>query len=48
MDEEMLKEELAEHFTNLKTIDLIANESFKPLYESLVRTLKEYFEEDSE
>ncbi|EOA3383786.1 hypothetical protein FH956_RS11790 [Enterococcus hirae] len=48
MDEEMLKEELEEHFTNLKNIDLIASESFKPLYESLVRTLKEYFEEDSE
>ncbi|MDV4613848.1 hypothetical protein NNF29_07295 [Enterococcus faecium] len=48
MDEEMLKEELEEHFTNLENIDLIANESFKPLYESLVKTLKEYFEEDSE
>lgn len=48
MDEEMLKEELEEHFTTLENIDLIANESFKPLYESLVKTLKEYFEEDSE
>ncbi|EMF0043869.1 hypothetical protein FAE19_RS08095 [Enterococcus hirae] len=48
MDEEMLKEELEEHFANLENVDLIANESFKPLYESLVRTLKEYFEEDSE
>ncbi|EME8089046.1 hypothetical protein NTJ58_001554 [Enterococcus faecium] len=46
--DEMLKEELEEHFTNLENIDLIANESFKPLYESLVKTLKEYFEEDSE
>lgn len=45
MDEEMLKEELEEHFINLQNIDLIANESFKPLYESLVRTLKEYFAE---
>ncbi len=45
--DEMLKEELEEHFTNLENIELIANESFKPLYESLVRTLKEYFEEDS-
>lgn len=45
--DEMLKEELEEHFTNLENIDLIADESFKPLYESLVRTLKEYFEEDS-
>ncbi|OTO54127.1 hypothetical protein [Enterococcus faecium] len=44
MDEEMLKEELEEHFTNLENIELISNESFKPLYESLVRTLKEYFE----
>ena len=47
MDEmlkEELVEELAEHFINLENIDLIANESFKPLYESLVRTLKEYFE----
>ncbi|WP_188028510.1 hypothetical protein [Enterococcus faecium] len=44
MDEEMLKEELNEHFTNLENIELIASESFKPLYESLVRTLKEYFE----
>ncbi|WP_258075459.1 hypothetical protein [Enterococcus faecium] len=43
----MLKEELEEHFDNLANIDLISNESFKPLYESLVRTLKEYFEEDS-
>lgn len=48
VDEEMLKEELEEHFANLENVDLIANESFKPLYESLVRTLKEYFEEDSE
>ncbi|MDQ8291604.1 hypothetical protein [Enterococcus faecium] len=47
MDEEMLKEELEEHFTNLANIDLIADESFKPLYESLVRTLKGYFVEDS-
>ncbi|ENZ9221638.1 hypothetical protein ACHCPG_002348 [Enterococcus hirae] len=46
MDEEMLKEELEEHFANLENIDLIADESFKPLYESLVRTLKEYFEEE--
>ncbi|EJC3745501.1 hypothetical protein MYY11_001877 [Enterococcus faecium] len=46
MDEEMLKEELEEHFANLANIDLIADESFKPLYESLVRTLKEYFEEE--
>ncbi|EME7146505.1 hypothetical protein G9L46_001956 [Enterococcus faecium] len=45
--DEMLKEELEEHFVNLANIDLIADESFKPLYESLVRTLKEYFEEDS-
>ncbi|EME5381397.1 hypothetical protein OZZ98_11225 [Enterococcus sp. E5-79] len=45
--DEMLKEELEEHFDNLANIDLISNESFKPLYESLVRTLKEYFEEDS-
>ena len=48
MDEEMLKEELEGHFINLKNIDLIANESFKPLYEiyeSLVRTLEEYFAE---
>lgn len=44
MDEEMLKEELEEHFTNLENIELIASESFQPLYESLVRTLKEYFE----
>lgn len=42
----MLKEELEEHFANLENIDLIADESFKPLYESLVRTLKEYFEEE--
>ncbi|HFC9302022.1 MULTISPECIES: hypothetical protein [Enterococcus] len=47
MDEEMLKEELEEHFANLENVDLIASESFKPLYESLVRTLKEYFVEDS-
>ncbi|HGF7563256.1 TPA: DUF1642 domain-containing protein [Enterococcus hirae] len=47
IDEEILKEELEEHFTNLENIELIANESFKPLYESLVRTLKEYFVEDS-
>jgi len=46
VDEEMLKEELEEHFANLENVDLIANESFKPLYESLVRTLKEYFVED--
>lgn len=45
--DEMLKEELEEHFTNLANIDLIADESFKPLYESLVRTLKGYFVEDS-
>ena len=45
MGEEMLKEELEEHFINLQNIDLIANESFKPLYESLVRTLKGYFAE---
>lgn len=45
--DEMLKEELEEHFVNLANIDLIADESFKPLYESLVRTLKEYFVEDS-
>lgn len=44
--DEMLKEELAEHFVNLANIDLIADESFKPLYESLVRTLKEYFERE--
>ncbi|MDQ8566010.1 hypothetical protein Q3F77_09575 [Enterococcus faecium] len=44
--DEMLKEELEEHFTNLENIDLIADESFKPLYESLVRTLKEYFERE--
>lgn len=43
--DEMLKEELEEHFANLENVDLIANESFKPLYESLVRTLKEYFVE---
>ncbi|EME3541941.1 hypothetical protein [Enterococcus faecium] len=47
--DEMLKEELVEeleeHFVNLANIDLIADESFKPLYESLVRTLKEYFVE---
>ncbi|EMF0505258.1 hypothetical protein ACR6LG_000090 [Enterococcus hirae] len=47
VDEEMLKEELEEHFANLENVDLIASESFKPLYESLVRTLKEYFVEDS-
>ncbi|HGF7730974.1 TPA: hypothetical protein QFM04_000545 [Enterococcus faecium] len=47
MDEEMLKEELEEHFVNLANIDLITDESFKPLYESLVRTLKGYFVEDS-
>ncbi|BDP54579.1 TPA: hypothetical protein LY989_001751 [Enterococcus faecium] len=46
MDEEMLKEKLEEHFTNLENIELIASESFQPLYESLVRTLKEYFEEE--
>ncbi|HBC2692585.1 TPA: hypothetical protein IYD21_001420 [Enterococcus faecium] len=46
MHEEMLKEELEEHFTNLGNIELIASESFKSLYESLVRTLKEYFEEE--
>ncbi len=44
MDAEMLKEELEEHFTNLENIELIASESFKPLYESLVGTLKKYFE----
>ncbi|HFD1717821.1 TPA: hypothetical protein QFK61_002061 [Enterococcus faecium] len=44
--DEMLKEELEEHFVNLANIDLIADESFKPLYESLVRTLKEYFERE--
>ncbi|NTK02825.1 hypothetical protein HQ638_09150 [Enterococcus faecium] len=44
--DEMLKEELEEHFANLANIDLIADESFKPLYENLVRTLKEYFEEE--
>ena len=44
--DEMLKEELEEHFANLANIDLIADESFKSLYESLVRTLKEYFEEE--
>lgn len=43
----MLKEELEEHFTNLENIELITSESFKPLYESLVETLKEYFVEDS-
>lgn len=47
MDEEMLKEELEEHFNNLENIELIASESFKPLYESLVMTLKEYFEEEN-
>ncbi|EOA8345865.1 DUF1642 domain-containing protein [Enterococcus hirae] len=47
IDEEILKEELEEHFTNLENIELIANESFKPLYESLVRTLKKYFMEES-
>ncbi|HFD0553609.1 hypothetical protein Q3E60_06675 [Enterococcus faecium] len=44
--DEMLKEELEEHFVNLANIDLIADELFKPLYESLVRTLKEYFERE--
>ena len=47
MYEEMLKEEVEEHFSNLENIDLIADESFRPLYENLVRTLKEYFEEGS-
>ncbi|MBO1116994.1 DUF1642 domain-containing protein [Enterococcus hirae] len=43
IDEEILKEELEEHFTNLENIELIASESFKPLYESLTKTLKKYF-----
>lgn len=47
IDEEILKEELEEHFTNLENIELIASESFKPLYESLTKTLKKYFMEES-
>ncbi|MGC4707572.1 hypothetical protein ACOY2N_12655 [Enterococcus faecium] len=43
INDEILKEELEEHFTNLENIELIATESFKPLYESLVETMKKYF-----
>ncbi|OZS39941.1 hypothetical protein DF186_12030 [Enterococcus hirae] len=43
IDDEIFKEELEEHFTNLENIELIATESFKPLYENLVETMKKYF-----